>query len=75
MIPLRALLPNLVAIDPPIPGRDVLLRGPRPPQRRRACRILRKAGFAEGLSFDEPQPDGTVTTMAGHILHVAQVIG
>ena len=47
------------------------------PDHRNAAsvRILRKAGFAEGLWFDEPQPDGTVTTMAGHILHVAQVIG
>ena len=47
------------------------------PDHRNAAsvRILRKAGFAEGLWFDEPQPDGTVTTMVGHTLHVAQVIG
>ena len=40
-----------------------------------SVRILRKAGFAEGLWFDEPRDDGTVTTMVGHTLDVATVIG
>jgi aminoglycoside 6'-N-acetyltransferase len=37
--------------------------------------ILRKAGFAEGLWFDEPQEDGSVGTMVGHTLDVETVIG
>jgi aminoglycoside 6'-N-acetyltransferase len=47
------------------------------PDHRNAAsvRILRKAGFTEGLWFDEPQDDGTVTTMVGHTLDVRQVIG
>jgi aminoglycoside 6'-N-acetyltransferase len=47
------------------------------PDHRNAAsvRILRKAGFTEGLWFDEPQKDGSVTTMVGHTLDVAQVIG
>ena len=40
-----------------------------------SVRILRKAGFSEGLWFDEPQADGTVTTMVGHTLNVARVLG
>ncbi|WP_028651883.1 GNAT family N-acetyltransferase [Nocardioides halotolerans] len=38
-------------------------------------RILLKAGFVEGVWFDEPQDDGRVTTMVGHTLDVARVIG
>jgi aminoglycoside 6'-N-acetyltransferase len=47
------------------------------PDHRNAAslRILRKAGFGEGLWFDEPQPDGSVTTMVGHTLDVRRVIG
>jgi aminoglycoside 6'-N-acetyltransferase len=40
-----------------------------------SLRILRKAGFAEGLWFDEPQEDGSVSTMVGHTLDVTTVIG
>jgi aminoglycoside 6'-N-acetyltransferase len=40
-----------------------------------SVRVLRKAGFSEGLWFDEPQDDGSVTTMVGHTLDVARVIG
>jgi aminoglycoside 6'-N-acetyltransferase len=40
-----------------------------------SVRTLRKAGFTEGLWFDEPQDDGTVTTMVGHTLDVPTVIG
>jgi aminoglycoside 6'-N-acetyltransferase len=40
-----------------------------------SVRVLRKAGFTEGLWFDEPQEDGTVRTMIGHTLDVRQVIG
>ena len=40
-----------------------------------SLRILRKAGFTEGLWFDEPQDDGSVTTMVGNTLDVHHVIG
>ena len=47
------------------------------PDHRNAAsrRILRKAGFVEGVWFDEPQKDGSVTTMVGHTLDVATVVG
>ena len=47
------------------------------PDHRNAAsrRILCKAGFTEGVWFDEPQEDGTVTTMVGHTLDVARVVG
>jgi aminoglycoside 6'-N-acetyltransferase len=47
------------------------------PDHRNAAslRILAKAGFTEGLWFDEPQPDGSTTTMVGCSLDVGQVIG
>src|SRR4051812_43091433 len=47
------------------------------PDHRNAAsrRILRKAGFTEGVWFDEPQEDGTVTTMVGHTLEVLRVLG
>jgi aminoglycoside 6'-N-acetyltransferase len=40
-----------------------------------SLRVLAKAGFTEGLWFDEPQEDGTVATVVGHSLDVRQVIG
>ena len=40
-----------------------------------SLRILAKAGFTEGLWFDEPQEGGSVTTMVGHTLDVPTVIG
>ena len=47
------------------------------PDHRNAAslRVLAKAGFAQGLWFDEPQPDGTVETVVGCTLDVAQVLG
>jgi aminoglycoside 6'-N-acetyltransferase len=47
------------------------------PDHRNAAslRILAKAGFTEGVWFDEPQPDGSATTMVGCTLDVARVIG
>jgi aminoglycoside 6'-N-acetyltransferase len=47
------------------------------PDHRNAAsrRILVKAGFVEGLWFDEPQPDGTTTTVVGHTLDVGRVVG
>jgi aminoglycoside 6'-N-acetyltransferase len=47
------------------------------PDHRNAAslRVLAKAGFTEGLWFDEPQTDGSTTTMVGCTLDVAQVIG
>ena len=47
------------------------------PDHRNAAsrRILLKAGFTEGVWFDEPQEDGTVTTMVAHTLDVPRVIG
>ena len=47
------------------------------PDHRNAAslRVLAKAGFTEGLWFDEPQPDGSTLTVVGCGLDVAQVIG
>jgi aminoglycoside 6'-N-acetyltransferase len=47
------------------------------PDHRNAAslRILAKAGFAEGLWFDEPRPDGSVDTVVGCSLDVARVLG
>jgi aminoglycoside 6'-N-acetyltransferase len=47
------------------------------PDHRNAAslRVLAKAGFTEGLWFDEPQPDGAATTMVGCTLDVPTVIG
>jgi aminoglycoside 6'-N-acetyltransferase len=38
-------------------------------------RLLLKAGFVEGLWFDEPQRDGSTATVVGHSLDVASVLG
>ncbi len=40
-----------------------------------SLRMLAKAGFAEGLWFDEPQEDGTVDTVVGCSLDVRRVLG
>ena len=40
-----------------------------------SLRILAKAGFTEGMWFDEPQVDGSVTTQVGCTLDVRRVIG
>jgi aminoglycoside 6'-N-acetyltransferase len=47
------------------------------PDHRNAAslRILAKAGFTEGLWFDEPLPDGSVDTVVGCTLDVARVLG
>ena len=47
------------------------------PDHRNAAslRILAKAGFTEGLWFDEPRPDGSVDTVVGCSLDVARVLG
>jgi aminoglycoside 6'-N-acetyltransferase len=47
------------------------------PDHRNAAslRVLAKAGFTEGLWFDEPQPDGSTTTVVGCSLDVGRVIG
>ena len=47
------------------------------PDHRNAAslRILAKAGFTEGLWFDEPQENGTVDTVVGCTLDVARVLG
>jgi len=47
------------------------------PDHRNAAsrRILLKAGFTEGVWFDEPQEDGSTTTMVAHTLDVPRVIG
>jgi aminoglycoside 6'-N-acetyltransferase len=47
------------------------------PDHRNAAslRILAKAGFTEGVWFDEPQPDGSTTTVVGCTLDVPTVIG
>lgn len=47
------------------------------PDHRNAAsrRMLAKAGFTEGLWFDEPQEDGTVQTVVGCTLEVPRVLG
>ncbi len=47
------------------------------PDHRNAAslRVLAKAGFTEGLWFDEPQEDGTVQTVVGCTLDVRRVVG
>jgi len=47
------------------------------PDHRNAAslRVLAKAGFTEGVWFDEPQPDGSTTTVVGCTLDVPTVIG
>ncbi|GAB3763176.1 aminoglycoside 6'-N-acetyltransferase [Nocardioides ginsengisegetis] len=47
------------------------------PDHRNAAslRILAKAGFTEGLWFDEPQEDGSVDTVVGCTLDVRRVLG
>lgn len=47
------------------------------PDHRNAAsrRVLAKAGFVEGLWFDEPRPDGGVDTVVGCTFDVATVIG
>lgn len=47
------------------------------PDHRNAAslRMLAKAGFEEGLWFDEPQEDGTVQTVVGCTLDVRRVLG
>lgn len=40
-----------------------------------SLRVLDKVGFDRGTWFDEPQADGTVSTMVGCTLDVARVIG
>ncbi|MCW2842620.1 MAG: GCN5-related N-acetyltransferase [Nocardioides sp.] len=40
-----------------------------------SLRILAKAGFTEGLWFDEPQDDGSVDTVVGCTLDVPRVLG
>ena len=47
------------------------------PDHRNAAslRVLAKAGFTEGLWFDEPQQDGTVETVVGCTLDVRRVLG
>ena len=47
------------------------------PDHRNAAsrRVLLKAGFTEGLWYDEPQRDGTTTTVVGHTLDLATALG
>ena len=57
-----------------VPGRATYFAAP---DHRNAAslRILAKAGFTEGLWFDEPLPDGSVDTVVGCTLDVARVLG
>jgi len=47
------------------------------PDHRNAAslRLLAKVGFTQGLWFDEPQEDGSVDTVVGCTLDVAEVLG
>ena len=38
-------------------------------------RMLRKVGFTEGVWFDEPEADGSTTTVVGHSVAVRRVLG
>ena len=40
-----------------------------------SLRVLAKVGFVQGTWFDEPQPDGEVSTLVGCSLDVARVLG
>jgi RimJ/RimL family protein N-acetyltransferase len=40
-----------------------------------SLRLLDKLGFERGVWFDEPQPDGTMSTVVGCTLDVARVLG
>ena len=40
-----------------------------------SLRVLEKVGFAQGVWFDEPQPDGRVDTVIGCTLDVGRVLG
>lgn len=40
-----------------------------------SLRVLAKVGFVPGAWFDEPQPDGSVSTVVGCSLDVARVVG
>ena len=40
-----------------------------------SLRMLDKTGFTRGLWFDEPESDGTVTTVVGCSLDIARVLG
>ena len=46
------------------------------PDHRNAAslRVLDKLGFTQGLWFDEPEADGSVTTVVGCTLDVARVL-
>lgn len=47
-----------------------------PDHRNRASlRTLDRAGFTRGVWFDEPEPDGSVTTVVGCTLDVGRVLG
>lgn len=40
-----------------------------------SLRTLDRSGFVRGASFEEPEPDGSVSTVVGCALDVAQVLG
>jgi RimJ/RimL family protein N-acetyltransferase len=40
-----------------------------------SLRVLDKAGFERGVWFDEPQSDGSVSTVVGCTLDVRNVLG
>jgi RimJ/RimL family protein N-acetyltransferase len=40
-----------------------------------SLRILAKAGFVEGVWFDEPQSDGSTATVVGNSLDVRSIAG
>ncbi len=71
--------PGPVGLD--VAGAAAVPAGAEPTSRRptianaASLRMLAKAGFAEGLWFDEPQEDGSVDTVVGCTLDVARVLG
>ena len=56
------------------PGAETFFAAPDH-RNKASLRVLAKAGFTEGLWFDEPHGAGTVTTMVGCTLDVRCVLG
>jgi len=64
----------LTSIQRRYPGATVCFAAP---DHRNAAslRMLAKVGFEQGTWFDEPQPDGSTTTMVGCSLDLRRVLG
>ncbi|MEX0429187.1 GNAT family N-acetyltransferase [Nocardioides sp. DS6] len=70
----RMLWTWLLGVEARYPGARTCFAAP---DHRNAAslRVLDKVGFARGTWFDEPQPDGTVSTVVGCTLDLKRVVG